>query len=205
MLYHCQQQLSKSDDPIRPGVVHRLDKDTTGVILMAKDDEAHWRLSLQFERRNIHKEYIAVVEGEFELDSDRIDAPIGSHPAIRMRYAVREGTGRPAATVYQVIERLKGFTFVRLLPETGRTHQLRVHMSSLRHPIVSDTLYGARKITVGQLFGTNDDTSIMPRFALHAHKIQFRHPITGKDMLIQAPPPADFSNLLDLLRKRKNN
>ncbi len=204
MLYHCQSQLSKSDDIVRPGVVHRLDKDTTGVIIMAKEDEAHWRLSLQFERRTIHKEYIAVVEGEFELDSDRIEAPIGMHPSIRMRYAVREGIGRPAATVYQVIERLKGFTFVRLFLETGRTHQLRVHMSHLRHPIVGDTLYGARNITVGQLFGTDDKTLIMPRFALHAQKIQFRHPISGKEMTIQAPLPEDFSNLLSLLRRRKS-
>lgn len=202
MMYHCQQ-LSKSDDPIRPGIVHRLDKDTTGVIVLAKDDEAHWRLALQFERRKIHKEYLAVVEGEFELDSDRIEAAIGTHPSMHERYAVREGVGRSAATVYQVIERLNGFTFVRLLPETGRTHQLRVHMSHLRHPIVADKLYGARPITVGQLFGTDDATPIMPRFALHAHKIQFRHPITGQDMVIQAPLPADFQNLLELLRKRK--
>ena len=107
MMFHCQK-LSSSDDPVRPGIVHRLDKDTTGVIVVAKDDEAHWRLALQFERRKIHKEYLAVVEGEFELDSDRIDAPIGAHPSVRERYSVRKEIGRPAATVYQVIERLKG-------------------------------------------------------------------------------------------------
>ncbi|NLE30260.1 MAG: RluA family pseudouridine synthase [Phycisphaerae bacterium] len=202
MMYYCQQ-LSKSDDPIRPGIVHRLDKDTTGVIVLAKDDEAHWRLALQFERRKIYKEYLAVVEGELELDSDRIVAAIGTHPSMRERYAVREGVGRHAATVYQVVERLNGFTFVRLVLETGRTHQIRVHMSHLRHPIVGDTLYGARRITVGQLFKTDDETPIMPRFALHAHKIQFRHPITGQDIVIQAPLPADMENLLELLRKRK--
>ncbi len=140
MMYYCQN-LSHGDDPVRPGIVHRLDKDTTGVIVVAKDDEAHWRLAMQFERRKIHKEYLAVVEGEFDLDSDRIDAPIGAHPAVRERYSVRKEIGRPAATVFQVIERLNGFTFVRLLPETGRTHQLRVHMSYMRHPIVADNMY----------------------------------------------------------------
>jgi 23S rRNA pseudouridine1911/1915/1917 synthase len=202
MMYHCRA-LSKGDDPVRPGIVHRLDKDTTGVIVVAKDDEAHWRLALQFERRRIHKEYLAVVEGEFELDSDRIDAPIGAHPFVRERYSVRKEIGRPAATVFQVIERMNGFTFVRLLPETGRTHQLRVHMSYLRHPIVADSMYGARKITVGDLFKTDDPGPIIGRFALHAHRLEFRHPITGKDIKLQAPLPPDFQQLLDLLRRRK--
>jgi 23S rRNA pseudouridine1911/1915/1917 synthase len=202
MMYYCQN-LSFGDDPVRPGIIHRLDKDTTGVIILAKNDEAHWRLAMQFERRKIHKEYLAVVEGEFDLDSDRIDAPIGTHPTVRERYSVRREAGRSAATVFQVIERLNGFTFVRLLPETGRTHQLRVHMSYMRHPIVADTMYGGRKITLGNLFHTDDPTPIIGRFALHAHKLEFRHPITGQDIKIQAPLPPDFQNLLEILRKRK--
>jgi 23S rRNA pseudouridine1911/1915/1917 synthase len=202
MMYHCQQ-LSQGDDPVRPGIVHRLDKDTTGVIVLAKDDEAHWRLALQFERRRIHKEYIAVVEGEFDLDSDKIDAAIGAHPYIRERYAVRREIGRHAVTVFQVIERLGGFTFVRLMPETGRTHQLRVHMSYLRHPIVSDTLYGARKIAMRDLFGGDDETPIISRFALHARSICFRHPITGKEIKLEAPVPQDFQNLLEILRQKR--
>lgn len=201
MMFHCQR-LSSSDDPVRPGIVHRLDKDTTGVIVVAKDDEAHWRLALQFERRRVHKEYLAVVEGEFELDSDRIDAPIGVHPQVRERYSVRKEIGRPAATVFQVIERLGGFTFVRLLPETGRTHQLRVHMSYLRHPIVADSMYGARKITMGDLFKTDDPTPVIGRFALHAHRLEFRHPISGQEMKLQAPLPDDFQRLLETLRRR---
>jgi len=204
MMYHCQN-LSCSDDPVRPGIVHRLDKDTTGVIVVAKDDEAHWRLSLQFERRKIHKEYLAIVEGEFDLDSDKIDAPIGIHPTVRERYSVRKEYGRPASTIYQVIERLNGFTFVRLLPHTGRTHQLRVHMSYLRHPIVGDTMYGARRITVGDLFKKDDPTPIIGRFALHAHKLEFRHPVTGTEMKLQAPLPPDFQQLLETLRKRKSS
>lgn len=201
-LVHYCDNLSASDDPVRPGIVHRLDKDTTGVILVAKNDEAHWRLSLQFERRRIHKEYRAVVEGELELDSDRIDAPIGIHPQIRERYSVRKGIGRPAATVYQAVERLAGYTHVRLLPETGRTHQLRVHMSWSRHPIVADSMYGGKSPTVGELLGTDDPTPAIGRFALHAHRIEFRHPISGQTLAIEAPLPQDFQNLLDVLRTR---
>lgn len=200
MAWHCKN-LSNAGDPVRPGIVHRLDKDTTGVILFAKDDEAHWRLAMQFERRQIHKEYLAVVEGKFELDSDKIDAPIGPHPKFREKYAVRPEIGRQSVTVYQVIERLKKFTFVRFLPETGRTHQLRVHSASLKHPVVRDTMYGARIITKGELFGTDEDTPIIDRFALHAHKIQFRHPIKGTNMQLEAPLPEDMKNLLETIRK----
>jgi len=202
LAYYCQS-LSKSDDPYRPGIVHRLDKDTTGVMVVAKTDEAHWRLALQFERRRMHKEYVAVVEGEVELDSDQLDYAIGSHPMVRERYTVRHGMGRAAITTYEVIERLAGFTYVRLLPKTGRTHQLRVHMSYIKHPIVADTLYGARQITVGQLLGGDDSSPIMARQALHAHKLSFRHPITGKPMTLEAPLPNDLLRLLDLLHRRK--
>jgi len=201
LAYHCQV-LASGEDPVRPGVVHRLDKDTTGVMVAAKSDEAHWRLALQFERRRVHKEYLAVVEGELELDADRIDAAIGAHPYIRERYSVRREMGRQAATVYEVIERLNGFCHLRLLPETGRTHQLRVHLSSIRHPIVGDTLYGARKITVGELLGSDDPTPAIERFALHAHRLEFRHPVTGKDVKLEAPVPEDFQALLNVLRKR---
>lgn len=201
LAHHCQN-LARGDDPVRPGIVHRLDKDTTGVIIAAKSDEAHWRMALQFERRRIHKEYVAVTEGEFELDADRIDQPIGSHRYTRERYAVRKDAGRASITVYKVIDRFRGFTYVRLLPETGRTHQLRVHMSFLRHPIVADTLYGARKLTVGDLLGTDDPTPAIERFALHARRLEFRHPINGAQITIEAPLPADFQNLLRLLRER---
>lgn len=199
--YYCRD-LSHGDDPIRPGIVHRLDKDTTGVIVVAKTDEAHWRLALQFERRRVHKEYRAVVEGELELDRDKIDVPIGAHRYVRERCAVRDESGRPAVTVYEVLERLKGFTYVRLLPETGRTHQLRVHMSFLRHPIVGDTLYGARGITVGELLGTDETTPAIARFALHAARLGCRHPITGTPLAIESPVPEDFETLLNTLRRR---
>jgi len=201
-LAHYCRDLSHGDDPVRPGIVHRLDKDTTGVIIVAKTDETHWRLALQFERRRIHKEYRAVIEGELDLDRDKIDEPIGAHRFVRERYSVSKQIGREAVTVYEVIERLAGFSYVRLLPETGRTHQLRVHMSFLRHPVVGDTLYGARRITVGELLGSDDKTAAIGRFALHARRIQFRHPITAAPMTIEAPLPDDFQMLLNTLRKR---
>lgn len=200
---HCRH-LSFGDDPVRPGIVHRLDKDTTGVILAAKTDEAHWRLALQFERRRVHKEYRAIIEGEFDFESDRIDAPIGAHRLVRERYAVQPENGKPAVTVYEVVERFRGFSHMRLLPQTGRTHQLRVHMSHLRHPIVGDFVYGARHITVGELLGTDDATPAIDRFALHAHRIEFRHPISGKTMQLEAPLPKDINDLIETLKKRRD-
>ncbi len=143
-----------------------------------------------------------MVEGNLELDADKIDAPIGAHPHIRERYAVNGRSGRESVTIYEVKERLKGYTFVALRPHTGRTHQLRVHMASLRHPIVADTMYGGKQPTVGQLLGTEDETPAIGRFALHARRIEFRHPITAKEMMVEAPLPADFEKLLELLRGR---
>lgn len=203
VLYYCQNRLSCSSDRIRPGVVHRLDKDTTGVIIFAKDDEAHWRLAMQFERRQVYKEYVAVVEGIIELDADIIDAPIGHHPYVREKYAVRKDVGKPAVTLYEVIERFDGFSYVKLIPKTGRTHQLRVHMSYLGYPIVSDRLYGARLIRKGELLGTDEPSPIIDRYALHARLLSFRHPITGKDIVIEAPLPSDMQDLLDLIRKNR--
>lgn len=202
LVYYCQG-LSSGDDQCRPGIVHRLDRDTTGVILVAKTDEAHWRLSLQFERRRIEKQYLAVVEGLLELDSDRIDGAIGSDPHFYDRYCVDPQQGRAAMTTYEVIERLGKFTYVRLLPLSGRTHQLRVHMSYIGHPVVADTMYGARKITVGQLSGDENTDFIMARQALHAHKIGFKHPITGRQVSLEAPLGQDFEDLLQLLNRYK--
>ncbi len=136
-------------DPWRPGIIHRLDRDTTGLILIAKTDEAHWRLAGQFERRTIKKTYMAIVHGLVELESDLIDAPLAVNPKVREKYAVRPD-GKPAQTVYTVKERFKigraGYTLLELAPKTGRTHQLRVHCAHLGHPIVGDTMYGGRQI-----------------------------------------------------------
>ncbi len=192
----------------RPGVVHRLDRDTTGVILLAKTELALWRLGRQFELRRVHKAYQAIVHGQVELDEDVIAAPIGAHPKIRDRYAVHRGTGRPlpgvvkdAVTRYRVLARLTesgaiagGFSFLELYPHTGRTHQLRVHLSYIGHPIVGDPAYGGGPIYRSQLEGRHHlaEGPIITRQALHARAIRFQHPRLLKEMELQAPLPPDF-------------
>ena len=199
----------------RPGVVHRLDRDTSGVILLAKTELALWRLGRQFELRRVGKTYHAIVHGQMELDEDVIDAPIGSHPRVRERYVVRRATGRPlpatvkpAVTRYRVLARLTetgaisgGFTVVELFPQTGRTHQLRVHMSFIGHPVAGDRTYGGGPVYRSQLEGHPDlaDGPIITRQALHARAIEFQHPRTLKQMTLRAPPPEDFLTALRCL------
>lgn len=210
-------QLSHGEDPFRPGIVHRLDKNTTGIMLVAKTDEAHWRLSLQFERRTVQKTYLAIVHGNPPLDGDTIDAPIGVHPVVREKFAVfvRENkidTTKNAVTAYEVAERYRAndagrrvgqdFALVKLFPKTGRTHQLRVHMSYIGHPIVGDTMYGGRVVSAFDLSG-DPAAAVRPRFvvqALHAWKIKFRHPIREDVMELEAPLPPPFLQAVDLLR-----
>jgi len=211
--YFSQRRESIGDLPTRgqdyrPGIVHRLDRDTTGVMLLAKSSMALWRLGRQFELRRVHKTYQAIVHGLVELDEDVINAPIGAHPRIRERYAVHRATGRPfrgvvkeAVTRYRVLARLThagavaaGFTFVELYPQTGRTHQLRVHLSYIGHPIVGDPAYGGGPIYRSQLEGRPEvaEGPIITRQALHARAIEFEHPRTGKRMRLEAPLPEDF-------------
>lgn len=201
-------QLSHGEDPFRPGIVHRLDKNTTGVMLIAKTDEAHWRLALQFERRTVQKTYIAVCEGELELDSDTIDAPIGVHPVVREKFAVmiRENkidVAKNAVTTYEVAERYRGYTLVKLLPKTGRTHQLRVHMSYLGHPIAGDTMYGGRVVSEQHIAGEGSSDVFLRYQALHAWKIRFRHPIREVEMEVEAPFRENFRRLVTLLRRAR--
>jgi 23S rRNA pseudouridine1911/1915/1917 synthase len=211
--YFQQHQESLGDLPApggwyRPGIVHRLDRDTTGVMLLAKTELALWRLGRQFELRRVHKTYQALVHGILELDEDVIDAPIGNHPRIRERYAVNRNTGKAfgatvkeAVTRYKVLARLtntgaiaKGFSLVEMYPQTGRTHQLRVHMSFIGHPIVGDSIYGGGPIYQSQLQGRGEvaEGPIITRQALHARAIAFQHPRTLKDMYLRAPLPPDF-------------
>jgi 23S rRNA pseudouridine1911/1915/1917 synthase len=208
-LVYYANELSHGSDPFRPGIVHRLDKNTTGVMLVAKNDEAHWRLGLQFERRTIQKTYLAVTHGALQLDGDMIDAPIGTHPVVREKFAVmvRENKidiAKNAVTYYEVEERFDGFTLVRLQPKTGRTHQLRVHMSYIGHPIVGDTMYGGQPISEQDLTGSGDSEPLFPHQALHAWKIAFRHPITEKHMEIEAPFHSPLRKLVQLLRKHRS-
>jgi 23S rRNA pseudouridine1911/1915/1917 synthase len=199
----------------RPGIVHRLDRDTTGVILLAKSEMALWRLGRQFELRRVHKVYRALVHGLLDLDEDVIDAAIGKHPQIRERFSVHRDTGRPipattkqAVTRYKVLARLRhagaiagGFTYVELYPKTGRTHQLRVHMSFLGHAIVGDSAYGGGPLYQSQLDGHPEvaEGPIITRQALHAHEIEFQHPRSLKMLHLVAPLPADFRAALRAL------
>jgi 23S rRNA pseudouridine1911/1915/1917 synthase len=202
------QHLSHGEDPFRPGIVHRLDKNTTGVMLVAKTDEAHWRLSLQFERRTVQKTYLAVVHGNPQLDGDTIDAPIGVHSVVREKFAVmvkenKIDIAKSAVTHYEVAERYPHYALVKLMPKTGRTHQLRVHMSYIGHPIAGDTMYGGRSVSEFDLTGRGSPSPIFTHQALHAWRIAFRHPILEKPMEIEAPFPAPFKALVQLLRSTR--
>lgn len=194
----------------RPGVVHRLDRHTTGVMVAAKSDTAHWRLGKQFEQRRIDKRYLAVVHGRMEPHADVIDLPLGKHPTIRERYAVRwDDTGKPSVTIYRVREVYDRFSLVELELKTGRTHQIRVHLSHIGYPIVGDDIYGGRALTLGDVAGANPPAGrsaseiIINRQALHAASLSFRHPISGQPATFQAPLPGDMSNLVGLLRQHR--
>jgi 23S rRNA pseudouridine1911/1915/1917 synthase len=205
--------LSKTDDPFRPGIVHRLDKNTSGLMIVAKTDEAHWRLALQFEKRTTQKTYTAVVHGNPEFDEEVINVPIGRHPTVYDRYiatgfAERLGgkfqkkLSKEAVTKYKVTERFSGFSLVELFPKTGRTHQLRIHMSHIRHPIVGDPFYGGRHLSIRDVTGRPEDPT-EPHFIrqmLHAHRLVVQHPIYETPLELEAPPPADMLELIDLLR-----
>lgn len=208
LAFHANQ-LSHGTDPFRPGIVHRLDKNTTGVMLVAKTDEAHWRLSLQFERREIQKTYLAVVEGEMNLDGDTIDQPIGVHPVVRERFAVLVAQSKidirkPATTYYEVEERFRGFTLVRLSPKTGRTHQLRVHMSHIGYPIAGDAMYGGNYVTEERIAGRGSREPMLRYQALHAWRIAFTHPILQKPMELEAPFHESFRQLMQMLRRYRS-
>jgi len=209
-------EMPTSGQAFRPGIVHRLDRDTTGIMLVAKSELALWRLGWQFEHRRIQKTYTAICHGLFKLDEDVIDQPIGKHPKIREKYAVHRKTGKPypsttkqAVTRYKVLQRIRNvgqsqasFTLVELYPKTGRTHQLRVHTSAMGHPIVGDRMYGGGPVYRSQLLGQNDraEGPLIVRQALHAHTIEFAHPRTNKPMTLYAHRPADFTETLEVLQ-----
>lgn len=204
------QNLSHGDDPFRPGIVHRLDRNTTGIMLVAKTDEAHWRISLQFERREVRKTYLGVVEGNPQLDGDVIDAPLCAHNTIKDRYIIPGAHQRvlnklykEAITEYEVSERFRGYALVHLHPKTGRTHQLRVHMSYIGHPMAGDTFYGGHHVSEFTLSGRGSDEPLSDQQALHAYRIRFRHPISEAMVELEAPPPAELARLIHLLREHR--
>jgi 23S rRNA pseudouridine1911/1915/1917 synthase len=190
----------------RPGIVHRLDRDTSGLIVVAKDDQAHKLLAQQFEDRTIQKEYLALVSGAPERDSDYITRTIGFHPTNREKMAIRspEDGGKEAVTFYEVLERFVGFALVRCRPETGRTHQIRVHLTHIGHPVVADKAYSGRgRLTFGDLAGSeiaDADRILIDRQALHAHSLRLSHPLTGQPLQLTAPMPEDMRRTLEALR-----
>ncbi len=218
LAFHCNK-LSSINGPLRPGIVHRLDRDTSGIILAVKDEKVHKHIALQFEKREILKEYLAVVKGEIELDSDKIDFPIGRHKRFRKKMSIRHDTGKSAVSIFEVMERFCGYTLVKIIPETGRTHQIRVHMKTIGHPIVADSEYGntdtcyledlirpntnteiSNLAKVHELWD-NANKPIINRQALHAYKISFLHPVFNKTMEFTAEIPEDMHNLITILRK----
>ncbi len=207
--FHAEQ-LSRGDDPFRPGIIHRLDKNTTGVMVIAKCDEAHWRLALQFERRTIKKAYFAICEGEFSLDGDVINKPLAPHPETTQRMVLpgsmppRQAMFKEAITEYHVDTRYRGYTTVNLFPRTGRTHQLRVHMSSIGHPMVGDTLYGGRMVTEHDLAGEGGDTPLIEYQSLHARALRFMHPILETPLEVTAPLSPTIERVLAVLSKHRS-
>lgn len=203
LLYHCPD-IEGTGGEARPGIVHRLDKDTSGVIVVAKNQNAHIKLSSLFESRTIYKEYLTVVYGEVPSESGKIELPIGRHPTDRTKMAVVEGSkGRPAETHWTVQERFEGVTVLSVVLKTGRTHQIRVHCASMRHPIVGDLVYGSSKAL--RPFQKKPDVfnllNVAERQMLHAHRMEFVHPVSGEIMSFTAPLPEDMSHLLNGLRQ----
>jgi 23S rRNA pseudouridine1911/1915/1917 synthase len=201
LLFHVNK-LSRPD-PIRPGIVHRLDADTSGVIVCAKDESAHFKLAKQFEQRTVEKEYIAIARGRMKEATGTIDKPIGRHPDHYEMQRVHPD-GKPAVTAWEVLETFKRFTLLRLKPKSGRTHQLRVHLAAINHPIVGDRLYSKRPpLTLSEVQGGEaapGETPLIARQALHAAKLNFDHPRTGERVTFEAPLPEDMQRTLDALR-----
>jgi len=198
-------KLSSGLGEFRPGIVHRLDRDTTGVMVITKNDIAQWKIAKQFEQRKTKKSYLAIVHGVPELTADRINAPLGVHPRIREKYAIRPEIGKEAITFYEVVESFRGFSLLKLTPKTGRTHQIRVHLSYIKHPIVGDDMYGGKLVYPWQLAQGEPTVQepIINRVALHAWTLEFKHPTTKELVKFEAPLPEDMQKLLDMLRKHR--
>lgn len=190
LLYHCGDSLSSIGGVARPGIVHRIDKDTSGLLVVAKNDMAHVRLAQQIKEHTVTRKYRAIVYGNVKQDSSRIAAPIGRHPTERKHMCVTEKNSREAATNFLVLERLDGFTYLELALETGRTHQIRVHMAYIGHPVAGDAMYGPKKVITG-LGGQ----------CLHACTLGFQHPATGEYMEFNSEIPEYFRLFLSKHRQ----
>ncbi|MEO1524976.1 MAG: RluA family pseudouridine synthase [Planctomycetota bacterium] len=201
------QSLSDVGGPTRPGIVHRLDRDTSGVIVVAKTNAVHMALAQQWHDREVEKEYFAITVGRVDRDRDLIDAPIGRHPYQRDKMAIRENhsTTKPASTFYEVIDRVGRFSLVRAKPKTGRTHQIRVHLAHLGCPILCDRLYAGHAVaTEAWLEGrgaVEGSAAVLNRQALHARRLSFRHPQSGDWVTFEAPLPEDLAGTVDFLER----
>ena len=190
LLYAMGDSLSGINGELRPGIVHRIDKDTSGLLAIAKNDLAHTVLASQLKDHSMARTYEAIVCGSFKEDSGTVDAPIGRHPTDRKKMCVTQRNSKSAVTHWEVVERFRGYTHIRCRLETGRTHQIRVHMAYIGHPILGDTVYGHKKPELGQ------DSQ-----CLHAGALCFRHPRDGRPVMVFAPLPDYFQSVLDKLRK----
>ena len=190
LMYHCGDSLSGINGEIRPGIVHRIDKDTSGLLVVAKNDRAHQSLAEQIKEHSAGRRYYAVVYGAPREDKGTVNAPIARHRVDRKKMAVTEG-GRQAITHYEVLERYRGYTYMAFQLETGRTHQIRVHMAHIGHPIIGDPLYGPSK-----------DKWKLDGQCLHAGQLTLTHPATGERMTFEAPLPAYFTTVLQKLRNQ---
>ena len=195
LLHHCHD-LAGIGGVERPGIVHRLDKDTSGLIVAAKTEACMQSLTRQFKERDIHKAYLAMAKGTFESKTGTIDVPIGRHKTHRKKMSTHAPAGREAQTRYEVIRQLDGYAYLRLFPRTGRTHQLRVHLASIGHPILGDRLYGG---TLGP------GLPQIARQALHAHRLELTHPVTGNLLQFESPLPSDMENLVSASPDPKNH
>ncbi|MGA3098599.1 MAG: RluA family pseudouridine synthase [Bryobacteraceae bacterium] len=192
-LLHRFATLSSAGGPLRPGIVHRLDRFTSGVLLVAKNDVAHRRLAAQFSGRQVEKVYLALAHGRTKQESGRIDRPIARDPDHRTRMTARLGEGRAAWSEYRVLGRFAGFTFLEVRIGTGRTHQIRAHLASIGHPIAGDTVYGAPARTPGM--------PPLGRYFLHAHRIRFRQPSTDAEIVVESPLPAELEEWMKGLER----
>ncbi|MBQ0078753.1 MAG: RluA family pseudouridine synthase [Eubacterium sp.] len=191
LMYHCGDNLSAINGVVRPGIVHRIDKDTSGLLMVAKSDRAHAGLSAQLKDHSLTRKYRAIVYNNIKEDEGTVDAPIGRDPKNRLRNTVIYENSREAVTHYRVLERFGDFTFIEAVLETGRTHQIRVHMTHIKHPLLGDDLYGPEKNKLGA-----------QRQMLHAGVLGFVHPVTGEYIEFESPLPEDFQKVLNKLRNR---
>lgn len=190
IMYHCKDSLSGINGEIRPGIVHRIDMDTTGSLIVCKNDEAHINIAQQIKEHSVNRIYVGIVCGNVKEDSDTVEGAIGRHPIERKKMTINEKNGKPATTHYKVLERFGNYTYMQFKLETGRTHQIRVHMASIGHPLLGDALYSSGRSPFKHLQGQ----------CLHAQTIGFVHPRTGKYMEYSAPLPEYFEKLLYLLK-----